>query len=177
MNTYRSLVRCLAYSMLVVAILPFVNCSMITADISEKCRSDWCIEIHVRQQLAGYNFIVKSENSKENTSEILFAYSQDEPLSDNEINRRMHFISDEIGFVWLGFTFGVSKDGGKSWKMTNFKEESNFGRNEALMDISFVRISDDGIGKIEFNQNEYVQKQPFFTTKDFGATWEEHSEP
>ncbi len=141
---------------------------------SQKCKESWCIRISMFPSSGRHRFVVQSTGSEIDLWDELLVHFQDEPLQEFERDGRIQFVSGDIGFFWIGATFGVSKDKGRTWSLTNFSKDSVHGRNHGVTDISSVLINEKGVGVITFRQHPLVREQPTFTTEDFGITWEEH---
>ncbi len=144
--------------------------------IAEKCNGSWCLRIRTFASPGEYTFVVENRAGTNQGWIPLSKYEQEEPIQERNAQRQIQIPSDELGYFWIGTTFGVSKDRGATWKLTDFEKESIHAKERVLLEIISATINEDGTGEVRFREHYLVGPQPVFSTKDFGFTWEEHSE-
>ena len=92
--------------------------------IAEKCNGSWCLRIRTFASPGEYTFVVENRAGTNQGWIPLSKYEQEEPIQERNAQRQIQIPSDELGYFWIGTTFGVSKDRGATWKLTDFEKES-----------------------------------------------------
>lgn len=88
---------------------------------------------------------------------------------------QVRFISDQIAYVFMGWKYAVTRDGGKNWSVWDAQNQLPNWRccNYGL--IQDLRIEIDGVGIMKLNP---ISKTEGVTsalqTKDFGIHWTEN---
>jgi hypothetical protein len=83
---------------------------------------------------------------------------------------QVRFLSNRIAYVYLGWMFAVTMDGGGNWFVWDAKREL---ANQQCCENDFiedVQISPTGVGTMKFNLTSQGQRLDLYT-KDFGAHW------
>ena len=107
--------------------------------------------------------LVGREDWREITS-----FRQDNPvlIPRNQVG----FVNEQIGYVFMTWTYAVTTDGGSTWQVWNLEEDlpdwecCNYGL------IRSVSINSSGIGKMELGGTNQFELQELRTT-DFGRRW------
>lgn len=118
--------------------------------------------------VAGAYFVFQaSPKDKENWVEIMVA-RHDDPI---DIPRQqVRFVSDRVGYVFLGYKFAVTTDGGITWSTWDaIKSLPDWKLTRAA--IHDVQIEADGSGVMKLN-SATDRDAPVLRTKDFGKSWE-----
>ena len=106
-----------------------------------------------------------------NTKREIMRFRHDDPVPVNKDG--IVFVNDDIAYVFMGWMYAVSTDGGSSWQVVSVDKDlglkcCNYGL------IQGVSISADGTGRMKLNRNPIPNQQgrpPELVTKDFGRHW------
>jgi hypothetical protein len=87
-------------------------------------------------------------------------------------NRNIKIENEDFAYFWIGWKFGVTTDGGKSWSLWS-AEDNNLMKDAADYDlIESVTIEEDGKGKMFFNSiGKDRSGVSSLRTEDYGKTW------
>jgi hypothetical protein len=99
----------------------------------------------------------------------IMVFRHDDPV---DIPRdQVRFINDQIGYVFMGWLYAVTTDGGGTWFVWDAEKElrGQLRANYAL--ISDVRIETDGTGTMILNPITQQQNRVELRTKDYGQHW------
>lgn len=84
--------------------------------------------------------------------------------------QQVRFVSDRVGYVFMGNKFAVTTDGGMTWSVWDaVKNLPDWTLTRA--DIKDIQIEPSGDGIMEL-LSFTKQKAPVLRTKDFGKSWE-----
>ena len=114
--------------------------------------------------LGAYYVFESARHGSGNWQEIM-TFRHDDPLPVPR--EQIRFFSDSSAFVFMGWMYGVTTDGGSSWSIWSGKEhipEYNYGLIES------VRLESTGEGRMKLDTSR-ENKVPQLKTTDFGRHW------
>jgi len=117
----------------------------------------------------GAYYVFESVNSLNEKTEIM-TFRHDDPIPINK--NGIAFVSDDVGYVFMGWKCAVTQDGGKTWSV--WDAEKNLPQwkccNYNLIDS--IEMGVNGTGKMNINViSEKRGEVPTLYTKDYGKTW------
>lgn len=117
--------------------------------------------------LPGAYYVFKSSPPGSNRWREIMTFRDDDPGRIPRENVR--FVSEQVGYVFMGWMYAVTTDGGATWSVWDAKEKlgdacANYGL------IKAVYIASDGAGEMTLNRN-CGGKMPKLRTRDYGKNW------
>ena len=101
--------------------------------------------------------------------EFMVLRHDDRPALPND---QIRFVNERIGFVFMGWMYAITTDGGESWSVWNAAKDVPDWNWSKYGVISDVRIEPDGAGKMVLKSIADPNRQvPDFWTTDFGRHW------
>lgn len=83
---------------------------------------------------------------------------------------QIRFVDERVGYVFMGWMFAVTTDGGRNWSVWNAaKQLPNWRTNYRLIDD--VRVDADGGGMMRLNTLDERQQGTELFTRDYGRQW------
>ena len=115
-----------------------------------------------------YKFEAMSDNAQQ-WQEIGW-FRHDDPLPIQ--SEKVHFVTSQIGFVFMGWMYAVTTDAGKTWSVWNAKQDWPGWQCCNYELIKEVQLTDGGTGimsvhVIDPNRGEV----PKLYTSDYGRSW------
>jgi BNR/Asp-box repeat len=156
------------------------GCEIFRSPKMGKCTDSWVTEnntfrIRVNkhaEEHGGFNpgayFVFQSApKGQENWKEVI-VFRHDDPV---DIPRQqVRFVSDSVGYFFMGNKFAVTTDGGMTWSVWDaMKNLPDWTRTRA--DIKDVQINVDGSGTMQLI-SPTNQEVPILYTRDYGKTWQ-----
>jgi hypothetical protein len=130
--------------------------------IFETYNSDWQGKTMLR-------VFESSVNGTDNWQEIT-TFRHDDPISFPKENIKI--LNENIGYFFLGWKYGITTDGGKTWSVWNVTKDLPNCKCENYGLIENVLIEKNGKGKMYFNElGEARSGISYLVTEDFGKTW------
>lgn len=118
----------------------------------------------------GAYYVFEASSVTENDWRKIMTFRHDDP---RPIDRRRIFILNEnIAYVYMGWMFAVTNDGGKTWNIWNAQKDLPNWKccNYELIDA--VDMDSNGRGKMTLNViSEERGEVPFLYSRDFGRSW------
>lgn len=119
-----------------------------------------------------YEYSVLVADSKSSEWREVTSHIQDDWFSIEEAP--IGFVAEEIGYFAFGNKYGVTVDGGKSFKFFKYNTDSEWGRSNGYVAvIQDVFLESKGFGVLVLEHNRFTDGAPCFITHDFGVTWVE----
>jgi len=120
--------------------------------------------------VGGAYYVFQSAQAGSDSWQKVFTFRHDDP---NPIPRdQVRFVNDQVGFVFMGWMYAVTTDGGASWSVWNAETDLPKGIccNYGL--IASVNLQPDGRGTMILDPIPKRQGElPQLHTKDFGQHW------
>jgi len=114
----------------------------------------------------GYYVFQSAPVGSENWGEIM-TFRHDDPIA---IPRdQVRFVSDLVGYVFMGWQYAVTTDGGRSWSLWDASKDPALSKTYRYDSILGVSISPDGNGEMTFRLTGETKQG--FKTKDYGQHW------
>jgi hypothetical protein len=130
------------------------------------------VESHTEENafLPGAYYVFHSAPSGSDTWREIMTFRHDDP---HLIPRdQVRFVNDRVGYVFMGWMYAVTADGGASWSIWNAEKDlpkwvcCNYGL------IASINLQPDGTGTMILNPIPNRQGEvPQLYTKDFGQHW------
>lgn len=124
--------------------------------------------------LPGALYVYSSSSAKEDSwTEVMVLRHDDKPpiLRDN-----VRFVSDQIGYMFMGATYAVTTDAGKTWSVWDATKNISNWRGRNYGGIKDVQLSSDGNGLMTIQGRDDPSKTDIvdiqFRTNDFGRHWD-----
>ena len=140
-----------------------------TANQSFRVRIDQHAE-RVPFPVPGAYYVFQSAPSGSNTWREIMTFRHDDPVLIPR--EQVRFINDRAGYVFMGWMFAVTTDGGASWSVWDASKDlpnwacCNYGL------IRAVHLAPDGTGVMILNPiDERRGEVPELHTNDFGRHW------
>jgi hypothetical protein len=117
---------------------------------------------------AYYRFEARPSDSKGWVTAMEFRHDDPVPIPKQNIK----FLTSEIAFVFMGWRYSVTTDGGKNWHLWSAETDLTGWKccNYGL--INAVELSQSGKGKMTLNPIEgRAGEVPELVTSDFGRHW------
>ena len=119
--------------------------------------------------LGAYYVFQSATAASDNWDEIM-TFRHDDPI---EIPRnQIRFANDQLGYVFMGWMYAVTTDGGRNWTVWNAEQDlpgwdcCNYGL------VEDVEIGADGAGKMKLHRIPGRQGEvPELNTQDYGRHW------
>ena len=120
--------------------------------------------------VAGRYYVFQSAQSGSNAWHEIMTFRHDDPIP---IPRdQVRFVNDRIAYVFMGWMYAISTNGGQSWSIWNALTDlpnwkcCNYGL------IQDIRIDSGGGGTMTLNPIRKREGEvPILCTKDFGRHW------
>lgn len=85
---------------------------------------------------------------------------------------QVRFVNDHTGYAFMGATYAVTTDGGRTWTCWNADSELKESVRVDSRSIKKVDISADGTGVMHLYDNPFQQGQvPILRTHNYGRHW------
>lgn len=85
---------------------------------------------------------------------------------------QVHFVNDKIAYVFMGWLYGVTTDGGATWTVWNAERDLRDWECCNYNLIQEVRIGPDGVGTMRLDQTLQRRGEvPELHTQDYGRNW------
>jgi len=85
---------------------------------------------------------------------------------------QVRFVNDNVGYVFMGWMFAVTTDGGNTWSIWDATRDVPDWQWSKYGVIRDVRLELDGSGKMVLEPvDDANRKVPEFRTNDFGRHW------
>lgn len=121
------------------------------------------------QALGGSYFVYESAPRGNDHWKQIMEFRHDDPIKIP--HESIRFVGDRIGYVFLGWKYAVTSDGGQTW--TNWSAESDLPNwkccNYGL--ISEVELSAQGRGKMTLHTIPGRNEPDILQTEDYGKHW------
>lgn len=148
------------------------DCGKVIEDINKK-NELFSVKLEVRNEEgaltpgACYNFT--SKNNLDNHRIKIFSVQFDDIISVNDEN--ISFVSDKVGFVYLGNMFALTMDAGNSWKVWDSEVFlDNYSKINARS-IEAVKVSLDGQGEMYLYKHPKDNETIVLETSNYGENW------
>ena len=122
------------------------------------------------QAMNGAYFEFQSEPTVSHQPVNIMTFRHDDPIDIP--NDSVHFVSDKVGFVFMGWNYAVTSDGGSNWTVydaRNFLRDNQRCGYNCIQEIS---ISPDGSGSLTINLIASPRQTVTLDSNDFGSHWE-----
>jgi hypothetical protein len=121
------------------------------------------------QALGGAYFLYEAASRDTDHWQQIMGFRHDDPIKIPHDNVR--FVSDKIGYVFLGWKFAVTNDGSQTWSGWNAETDlSNWNCcNYGL--IRDVTLSVQGRGKMTLHPIQGRNEPAVLMTEDYGKHW------
>ena len=118
---------------------------------------------------AGAYYVFRSAPVGSDAWHDIMTFRHDDP---NPIARdQVRFVNDQVGFVFMGWMYAVSTDGGASWSVWDSARELPKWQCCNYQLIQNVNIESDGTGTMSLHVIPDHGDVPRLRTKDFGHHW------
>lgn len=134
---------------------------------------DLRIRVEKREEqgwLPGAHYVFQSSRSKEPWREIM-TFRHDDPVPIPRDNIR--FVNNRVAFVFMGWMFAVTPDGGSNWFVWNAQTDlpnwtcCNYG---LIKDVSIL-ADGDGTMTLKVIDGRRGEEVPVLETTDYGRHW------
>ncbi|HBB87808.1 MAG TPA: hypothetical protein DC047_09355 [Blastocatellia bacterium] len=118
----------------------------------------------------GSNYVFTSAKVGSDDWKEFMTFRHDDPIPIPR--QQIHFVNDKIAYVFIGWMYAVTTDGGSSWSVWNAENDLPGWRccNYGL--IQDLRVEPDGVGKMKLKP--IMQRDgevPELHTRDYGRHW------
>lgn len=105
-----------------------------------------------------------------NNRRQIMTFRHDDPVPINK--KAVVFLNDAVGYVFMGWTYAVTTDGGSSWHVWSADKDLSGWKCCNYELIEDVHLSSDGTGRMRLNPIPQRQGEvPELHTKDYGRHW------
>jgi hypothetical protein len=117
----------------------------------------------------GYYVFESAAVGSDRWNEIM-SFRHDDPV---DIPRdQVRFVSDQVGYVFMGWMYAVTTDEGATWSVWNAEKDWSGWQRRGYRLIQDVRIAPDGMGTMRLNPIPHRSGEaPELHTKDYGRHW------
>lgn len=117
---------------------------------------------------AYYMFESTSGDSNDWREIVIFRHDDQPKIPANQVR----FVNDQVGYLFMGWIYAVTTDGGASWSVWDAKNDLS---NWQCCDYGLIRdvsIGEDGVGKMRLKpiSNRHGDA-PELRTRDYGRHW------
>jgi hypothetical protein len=100
----------------------------------------------------------------------IFTFRHDDPVPIPQ--QQVHFVNDKIGYVFMGWMYAMTTDGGSNWSVWSAEKDLPNWQCCNYRLIQDVRVAPDGVGTMKLNPiPERSGEVPELRTKDYGRHW------
>jgi photosystem II stability/assembly factor-like uncharacterized protein len=85
---------------------------------------------------------------------------------------QVRFVSEPIGYVFMGWLYAVTTDGGRTWSVWDASKDASLSRNTNYDMIQIVNILPNGTGDMLVNLTGNMKLE--LKTTDYGRHWSRH---
>ena len=118
----------------------------------------------------GAYYVFRSAAATSNDGHEIMTFRHDDPVAVPREQGR--FVNDQIGYVFMGWQYGVTVDGGITWSVWNAERDLPGWQCCNYKLIQDVRIASDGSGTMRLNPiPQRAGEVPELHTKDHGRHW------
>jgi hypothetical protein len=119
--------------------------------------------------VGGAYYVFRSAVEGDDWKEIM-TFRHDDPVA---IPRgQIRFVNDDVGYVFMGWMYAVTTDGGSNWSVWNAEKDLPNWRCCNYRLIQDVLIAQDGVGTMRLRPIPQRQGEvPELRTKDYGRHW------
>jgi hypothetical protein len=105
-----------------------------------------------------------------NVKREIMTFRHDDPVPINKDG--IVFVNDQIAYVFMGWMYAATTDGGKSWQVWNAEKDFRGWTCCNYRLIQDIRLSPDGTGRMKLNLNSRQRDEtPELYTYDYGRHW------
>lgn len=114
---------------------------------------------------AGAYYVFESARHGSNDWQAIMTFRHDDPLA---VPRdQIRFVNDSTAFVFMGWTYAVTTNGGNRWTVWSASDVDLEG-NYRLIESVDLKPNGEGLMKLDTSR---ANKVPELTTTDFGRHW------
>ncbi len=99
----------------------------------------------------------------------VMTFRHDDPIDIRK--SQVQFVSDGVGFVYMGWMFASTNDGGQSWTVWDACKKAPDLKSCNYEGIKAVELNSDGKGRMTVDPIPGVSPLPVLRTDDFGRSW------
>jgi photosystem II stability/assembly factor-like uncharacterized protein len=119
--------------------------------------------------LPGAYYVFQSADVASDNWQEVMIFRHDDPV---EIPRnQVRFVNEQIGYVFMGWMYAVTTDGGRTWAVWNAEQALPRWICCPYGLIKDVELSADGAGRMKLDTMPGRQEVPELYTQDYGRHW------
>jgi hypothetical protein len=116
---------------------------------------------------AGAYYVFRSAVNVSDSWNEIMTFRHDDPVP---IPRdHVHFVNEQVAYVFMGWLYAVTTDGGRTWSVWNGSKDPAFSKTYNYKLIREVSISSEGNGKMLLKLIGDTKVE--LKTKDYGRRW------
>jgi len=119
--------------------------------------------------VSGAFYVFESSSPSREEWHEIFVFRHDDPVPINK--RSVHIVSESVTYVYMGWIYAVTTDGGKTWSLWDSRDHNFVEPNFDYGVIETVDVGDDGIGKMLLRVFPSKNSCHTLVTADFGRVW------
>ncbi len=120
--------------------------------------------------VAGAYYVFRSAVAGSDDWSEIMTFRHDDPVAIPR--EQVRFVNDEIGYVFMGWMYAVTTDGGSTWSVWSAEKDLPDWQCCNYRLIQDVRIAPDGTGRMRLNPIPQRQGEvPELHTTDYGRHW------
>jgi photosystem II stability/assembly factor-like uncharacterized protein len=144
-----------------------------TFDTWEVANSKFRIKVVAQEEggwVGGARYLFQSASAESNDWHEIMQFRHDDPVLIPR--EQVHFINDQTAYAFMGWTYAVTTDGGKTWSVWTAERDLPNWQCCNYKLIRDVQLAADGTGKMIFNPVPNRQGEvPELRTRDYGRHW------
>ncbi len=115
----------------------------------------------------GTYHVVEAVDASNNRVEVI-TFRHDDPVPIKKDG--VVIVNDDVAYVFIGWMYAVTTDGGRNWSVWNAQESLPDGGCCNYFLIKNIELDESGNGKM-FLDRAASEGTPFLTTENFGRSW------
>lgn len=120
--------------------------------------------------VAGAYYVFRSAAVDSNNWHEIMTFRHDDPVAIPR--EQVRFVNDKIGYVFMGWQYGVTTDSGSTWSVWQAEKDLPGWQCCNYKLIQDVRIAPDGSGTMRLNPiPQRAGEVPELHTRDYGLHW------
>jgi hypothetical protein len=120
--------------------------------------------------VGGAYYVFRSAAGDSNNWHEIMTVRHDDPVAIPR--QQVRFVNNKIGYLFMGWQYGVTTDGGLTWSVWNAEKDLPGWQCCNYKLIQDIRIAPDGNGTMRLNPiPQRAGEVPELRTKDYGRHW------
>jgi hypothetical protein len=118
----------------------------------------------------GAYYVFRSAQLTSDGWQEIFTFRHDDPVPIPQ--KQIHFVSDKIGYVFMGWMYASTTDGGSKWSVWSAEKDLPGWQCCNYRLIQDVSVAPNGVGTMKLNPIPGRSGElPELRTKDYGRHW------